>query len=215
MKVTSASASLAPGNFTVGGQILAANGTLSAPGIAFASSPTSGIQCATGGAGRLSFLAGGSQMLYLDQNNNVIAIPAAAKLGWANDGNPSLSSQDLMLVRQAANILAQRNGATAQEQQWYNTYDGTNNEYFSIGWAANLVTLTPVKTGSGTLRAMQIGATTAITLSPTDGGLRINNQTTAATNNLVGTLTNAPVTGNPTFWLPVSIAGSVKYVPCW
>lgn len=45
--------------------------------------------------------------------------------------------------------------------------------------------------------------------------LRLNGLTTAATNNLVGTLTNSPVTGNPTFWAPVSIAGSIKYVPCF
>lgn len=45
--------------------------------------------------------------------------------------------------------------------------------------------------------------------------LRLNGLTTATTNNLVGTLTNSPVTGNPTFWAPVSIAGVIKYIPCF
>ena len=45
--------------------------------------------------------------------------------------------------------------------------------------------------------------------------LRLNGLTTAATANLVGTLTNSPVTGNPTFWMPISIAGTIKYVPCF
>jgi hypothetical protein len=32
----------------------------------------------------------------------------------------------------------------------------------------------------------------------------------------VGTLTNAPAAGNPTFWLPITInALGTKYVPCW
>lgn len=30
-----------------------------------------------------------------------------------------------------------------------------------------------------------------------------------------GTLLNAPVAGNPGHWLPVSIAGTVRYIPCW
>lgn len=45
--------------------------------------------------------------------------------------------------------------------------------------------------------------------------LRFNGLTTAVTNNLVGTLTNSPVTGNPNFWMPVSIAGTIRYVPCF
>lgn len=30
-----------------------------------------------------------------------------------------------------------------------------------------------------------------------------------------GTLGNAPAAGNPAFWLPVSIAGTVRHIPCW
>ncbi len=45
--------------------------------------------------------------------------------------------------------------------------------------------------------------------------MRFNGLTTAAVNNQAGTLTNAPVVGNPNFWMPVSIAGTIRYVPCW
>lgn len=45
--------------------------------------------------------------------------------------------------------------------------------------------------------------------------IRFNGLTTAAVTNQTGTLLNAPVAGNPTFWMPVSIAGTVKYLPCW
>ncbi len=45
--------------------------------------------------------------------------------------------------------------------------------------------------------------------------LRLNGLTTAAVTNQTGTLLNAPVAGNPTFWAPVSIAGVIKYIPCF
>jgi hypothetical protein len=45
--------------------------------------------------------------------------------------------------------------------------------------------------------------------------MRYNGLTTAAVSNQVGTLTNAPVAGNAAFWMPVSIAGTIRYIPCW
>jgi hypothetical protein len=53
-----------------------------------------------------------------------------------------------------------------------------------------------------------------ITLALTDGGLRINGQTNGAGAG-AGTLTNAHAAGNPSFWLPVNIAGAMRYIPCW
>lgn len=31
----------------------------------------------------------------------------------------------------------------------------------------------------------------------------------------VGTLTNAPSAGDPTFWLKVSVNGTIRFIPCW
>lgn len=44
--------------------------------------------------------------------------------------------------------------------------------------------------------------------------LRFNGLTNGA-GALAGTLNNSPVAGNPAFWLPVSIAGTVRFIPCW
>lgn len=44
--------------------------------------------------------------------------------------------------------------------------------------------------------------------------LRLNGLTDAAGAN-VGTLTNCPHTGNPSFWAPISIAGTVYAIPCY
>lgn len=44
--------------------------------------------------------------------------------------------------------------------------------------------------------------------------IRFDNATTGA-GVAAGTLLNAPAAGNPAFWLPVSIAGTTRYIPCW
>lgn len=49
---------------------------------------------------------------------------------------------------------------------------------------------------------------------PTDRALRLNNQTDGAGIS-VGTLTNAPAAGDPTFWLKVNIGGTDYVIPCW
>lgn len=47
-----------------------------------------------------------------------------------------------------------------------------------------------------------------------DVGTRYNNHTNGAAA-AAGTLLNAPAAGNPAFWLPVSIAGTTRHIPCW
>jgi len=58
-----------------------------------------------------------------------------------------------------------------------------------------------------------------LTIQQTSGaagqaGVRFDTVTSGAAA-AVGTLNNAPAAGNPTFWLPVDIAGTVRYIPCW
>lgn len=47
-----------------------------------------------------------------------------------------------------------------------------------------------------------------------NASLRLNGLTSGA-GVATGTLTNAPSAGNPNFWIPVSIAGTVRYIPAW
>lgn len=61
--------------------------------------------------------------------------------------------------------------------------------------------------GTGNVRA----ATTTINSS---GGLKLLSQTSGS-GTAAGTLTNSPVAGNPTFWLPVQINGTTYYLPAW
>lgn len=63
--------------------------------------------------------------------------------------------------------------------------------------------------------AVRIGSNiTPITLDPPHGGLRINNQQSGSGTEM-GTLGNAPLAGNPTYWLPVNINGVRRHIPCW
>lgn len=47
-----------------------------------------------------------------------------------------------------------------------------------------------------------------------DQSFRINNQVSGAGAS-TGTLLNAPAAGNPTFWCPINLGGTVRYFPCW
>lgn len=79
--------------------------------------------------------------------------------------------------------------------------------------------------GIGTISAGSITlgvAATGTSLVVIDGtgygagvaSLRLNGLTSGAAAQL-GTLTNAPTAGNPNFWIPVNVAGTVRYIPAW
>lgn len=90
---------------------------------------------------------------------------------------------------------------------------------FSVG-------VTGITTVAGALTvnaACQLGTAAGadlITIGGTGYGagvasVRLNGLSTAAVSDQTGTLTNAPSAGNPVFWIPVSIAGTVRYIPAW
>jgi hypothetical protein len=80
---------------------------------------------------------------------------AQAGYGFAADVSLSSVTPDLWLRRDAANILAQRNGTAAQTFRAYNTFtNASNGEWLSIGWASNVCTITPQAAGTGTLRPL-------------------------------------------------------------
>jgi hypothetical protein len=69
---------------------------------------------------------------------------------------------DLILARDAANTLAQRNGTNAQTFRVYNTFtDASNYERGKIEWASNVLRIGTENAGTGTARnlAFQVGGT--------------------------------------------------------
>ena len=84
-----------------------------------------GFQIATTGA--CAIYGSGNAAFALENNATVgIRIAGALPLGWV-DGHALATSSDLRLFRDAANTLAQRNGANAQTTRVYSTYTAADN----------------------------------------------------------------------------------------
>jgi len=78
-------------------------------------------------------------------------------LRWQSSTTASSSSADLILGRDAANTLAQRNGVNAQTSNIYNTDDGAGNyERGHIGWndTANAFVIGTEEAGTGVARSL-------------------------------------------------------------
>jgi hypothetical protein len=104
-------------------------------------------------------------------------------LGWGYSG--SGGTADLILLRDAANILAQRNGVNAQTFRLYNTYtDASNYERGKIEWASNVLRIGTEKAGTGTARALDF---------QTDGTSRWS--IAATSNNLTSNMGGAGIVG--------------------
>jgi hypothetical protein len=91
--------------------------------------------------------AAAAEKMRLTSAGNLL-LGSAGALGW---------STDLFLVRDAAQILAQRNGTTAQGLRIYNTYtDASNHERASFEWGSNVFTIKTEKAGSGSNRELNL-----------------------------------------------------------
>jgi hypothetical protein len=123
---------------------------------------------------RFSFGGGGSGANAVQlRSDGLVTWAAAASIGGASD---------TILLRDAANTLALRNGTAAQAFRVYGTYNGTNDEWIQLDHgvtSANTATILSTKTGSGVARAieMQVGTARKIRFSTTGGWELINGAT--------------------------------------
>lgn len=97
---------------------------------------------------------------------------ATATLQWANGlvNETSYSTTDLVLARDAANTLAQRNGLTAQAFRVYNTFTNASNyERGKFAWESNILRIGTEKAGTGSARALELqtDGTTRLTVGTT------------------------------------------------
>ena len=86
----------------------------------------------------------------------------SASLWWTVSGaSGAYSLRDVVLARDAANTLAQRNGVNAQAFRLYNTFtDASNYERAFLRWNSNVFEVGPEAAGTGTTRPMRITAAT-------------------------------------------------------
>ena len=74
-------------------------------------------------------------------------------IGWTDTGGLAVLNADLILRRDAANTLAQRNGVNAQTFRLYNTFtDASNYERGFMRWNSNVMEFGTEAAGTGTLR---------------------------------------------------------------
>lgn len=161
--------------------VLVGDGLVSAPPFAFASEPGLGpyrIGAATYGiaVGGARIVEIGSSYLAIRQDAGQLMLGAAV---------------DVVLNRDAANILAQRNGTNAQAFRLYNTTDAptTNFERVNFTWseAANRFRISSTKGGTGTARPIDFtdGATALLTIDPVSATV-LARSLTVQTSNGVG-----------------------------
>jgi hypothetical protein len=90
----------------------------------------------------------------IDGGVPTIDIASHGSFRWSNDVL-SVSTIDLILARDAANTLAQRNGTTAQTFNLYNTYtDASNYERGRFSWVGNELRVGTEKAGTGATRSL-------------------------------------------------------------
>jgi len=125
------------------GQVLFRDGVAALPSISFISETTKGIYNV--GAGHISVAIGGVQAFTFGPSGSFYINSVVA------DAGIRIGAPDLFLLRDAANIFAQRNAANAQTFRLYTSYtDGANYERLAISTGAGLIDLRAQTAGTGT-----------------------------------------------------------------
>lgn len=157
-----------PGMFTFNGSgvvftypILLPDGTAAAPSLAFASRP--GLGWHINGAGGWTLSDASTDFVSINSNNGLsagVSLGANFLMFGTSPGNPQT-----FLTQDAANTLAQRNGANAQLFKVYNTYtDATTFEALEIGpnaggiGAGTFGVITTKGTVGGSSQALTLGS---------------------------------------------------------
>jgi hypothetical protein len=143
--------------------------SVSGASVALASASNNGLYIGNGWAGFQ--LNSGSFFTFTDFN---FVMGTAVSFGWSSGAYPGFSAlnQDLILARDAANTLAQRNGTNAQTFRIANTFtDASNYERGKIEWASNVLRIGTEKAGTGTARALELqtDGVTRLTIPATSG----------------------------------------------
>ena len=151
-----------------------------------------------GGSGIASFASessGGGMTLW-----GALSFSVANTLGWG---------PDTFLRRDDADILALRSGTNANSWRVYQTYaDASNYERLTLkGSVGNYVELAAETAGTG-------ADNLDLKLTPAGTG-RLDIATTDGAAAAVGTLTNAPIAGNPALWPKIKINGTEYAFPVW
>lgn len=124
----------------------------------------------------VSYRTGSTSKVSLNSSGVKLANDASLRWGASHAGRDSLSANALILTKDAADILAQRNGVNAQAFNIYNTYtDGSNYERGFMRWNANVLEIGTEAAGTGIARSLALklagvgGARNVLSVAPMGG----------------------------------------------
>jgi hypothetical protein len=129
------------------GPLLGPNGSASAPTYSFSGGATTGAY--SNGAGSYDISISGTRRYAFDASTlAILSDTAQIQMGVALDCN---------LSRDAAAVLALKNGTTAQEFRVYNTFtDASNYERGALIWSSNVFRIDSSAAGTGTARNLRL-----------------------------------------------------------
>ena len=140
------------------------------------------IRVRSGGYGHLLFGVGSSPWHYNTIGFDIgFKTHAGGGFQWSSVGSDSTAASDLILARDAANTLGQRNGVNAQTSNIYNTYtDASNYERLAIQWAGNDCLIQTQRAGNGASRQMHFAAAQFRFTAPAGVNLQTNTNLSVA-----------------------------------
>lgn len=136
--------------------------------------------------------AGSHYSLFIPQGGQnltgVVQVQSTMGIGWASSGSADFVDSDVVLRRDAANILAQRNGLSAQTFRLYNTYtDASNYERGFMRWNSNVLEIGTEYSGTGLARGILFDASprvAALSIGTTYNTLKFTGHLQANTDNI-------------------------------
>lgn len=144
------------GNLSAIALILPATGSASATTLQFAGAANTGIFQRAGGY--IMFASVGSEIVYTYPGG----LATGGSIGFSG-GSLDTFGPDTFIVRDAANILALRNGANAQTLNVYNTFtDASNYERFTINWNGGTCFLGMDNLGTGSPRQIVLNTSAGV-----------------------------------------------------
>jgi hypothetical protein len=176
-----AAATLVAASALFPGPFLTANGTAANPAYAFSGVSGRGMFNDTVG-GFVGFSSAAAYGVGISSN---IALGSAQGIYWYGGATPGTSGIDVVLLRDAANTLALRNGAGLNPQAFniYNTYtDAANYERLIVRYSGNVAEIRSDALGTGIVRPLRLvgeagsaiidlkNAVDSVVLTPVGGG---------------------------------------------
>lgn len=117
------------------------------------------------------YVASGKANCHFTSTTYGAALASSGVFAWSSTASAN-GSGDLILARDAANTLAQRNGTNAQTLRVYNTYtDASNYERAKIAWDTNVLKIGTEKAGTGTARALELQTDGTTRMTVESGGV--------------------------------------------